>query len=360
MRGVQEHRRRTAHPLESTGCGDRGESGPDGVDVELALRTGAEERLHRGQRDRGVVGLVFAVQRQEHLRVHPAEPLQFEQLAADGGLSTQHRELRVLAGHRRVGAHRLRQQGLHRLGRLPGQNRDRVGRDEVFGLFGDDAGLLGRDLADGVTQVVGMIQADRRDDRDGGIDDVGRVPPPTEAHLDDRDVDRGVGEGGERHRGDDFELAHRRPAGLVGLLVDELDERFDLAVGVDVGRRADRLAVDGDAFHRGLQVRAGGAAGASMERGEQRVDHPGHRRLAVRAADVDARVTTLRGAQDLHQCRDARGAGLDLGLRPALIEQVLDLQQCGDLVRRRLGCAHGVGSASSRAVMRSTSSSASC
>ena len=37
-----------------------------------------------------------------------------------------------------------------------------------------------------------------------------------------------IGEGGEGHRRDDLELAHRRAACRFGLLVDEVDERLDL------------------------------------------------------------------------------------------------------------------------------------
>ena len=47
----------------------------------------------------------------------------------------------------------------------------------------------------------------------------------------------------------------------------------------------------------GLQVRARGPPGAAFERGEQCVDHPGHRRLAVRARDVDRREAELRRAE---------------------------------------------------------------
>ena len=36
-----------------------GESGPNGIDIELTVRTGTEKRLDRGQRQRGVVGLMF-------------------------------------------------------------------------------------------------------------------------------------------------------------------------------------------------------------------------------------------------------------------------------------------------------------
>ena len=68
------------------GLVDGGEAGPHGVDVELTVGAGAEERLDRGQRDDGVVRLMLAVQRQEDLGVHPAEALQLEQLSADGDL----------------------------------------------------------------------------------------------------------------------------------------------------------------------------------------------------------------------------------------------------------------------------------
>ena len=59
---------------------------------------------------------MLAVQRQEDLGVRAAEALQLEHLTADGDLTAQHRELGVLAGHRGVGADRLRHQDLHRLG----------------------------------------------------------------------------------------------------------------------------------------------------------------------------------------------------------------------------------------------------
>ena len=71
------------------------------------------------------------------------------------------------------------------------------------------------------------------------------------------------------------------------------------------------------------------------ERGQQRVDHPRHRRLAVGARDVDRRIPALRRAEQLHQRRDAGRARFELGLRPPLIEQMLDLEQRRDLVRGR-------------------------
>ena len=139
--------------------------------------------------------------------------------------------------------------------------------------------------------------------------------------------------------------------------IGHLDVGLDLGVGLDVAGRADRLVVDGDPLDRRLQMRAGGAPGALPERGQQRIDHPRDRGLAVGAADVDGRIVALRGAEQLHQHFHPGRRGDRLALRPALIEQVVHLQQRRDLVEGRFGLGHT--SAARRAVMRSTSSPAS-
>ena len=54
---------------------------------------------------------------------------------------------------------------------------------------------------------------------------------PPRPDFDHRHVDRGIGERGERHRGEHLELAHRRAASRLRLLVDHLDERLELGVG---------------------------------------------------------------------------------------------------------------------------------
>ena len=123
------------------------------------------------------------------------------------------------------------------------------------------------------------------------------------------------------------------PPSDLRLRIDHLHERLDLPVRRHVLRRADRFSVDRDAFDGRLQVRAGGPAGALLQRGHQRVDHPRHRGLTVGAGDVDRRIGQLRRAEQVHQCADPGQARLDFGFRPALIQQVLDLQQGRDLVR---------------------------
>ena len=300
--GIDENRWSTAHSLQSARRGHCSEAGAHGVDIKLTLRPGPEERLDRREGDDGVVRLMLAVQRKEHVAVHTAEPLKFEQLPTDSHLSAQHRELRAFASDRGVGAHRLRQQYVHRFRRLIGDHRDRahicVRWHEILGLPGDDSGLFAGDLGDGVAQVVGMVDADGRDDRDRGVDHVGGVPSPAEPDLHDRHVDRGVGERGESHCGDDLELAQTRarlPEGArLRLLVDKFDEGLDFTVGSHVSPRTDRHAVNGNSFHRRLQVRTGGAPGAPGQRDQQRVHHPGHRCLAICSTDMNRWITELR------------------------------------------------------------------
>ena len=72
VRSVDENRWRAAHPFQPTRAGRCGESGSHSIDVELTLRAGAEERLDSGQCDDGVVRLMFAVQREKDIGIHPA------------------------------------------------------------------------------------------------------------------------------------------------------------------------------------------------------------------------------------------------------------------------------------------------
>ena len=276
MCGVNENRWRGAHPLQPAGAGRGGEAGPDGVDVELALRTRPEEGFHGGQCDRRVVGLMLTVQWQEDLGVHPAEALQLDHLAADGDLTAEHRELGVLPGDGGVGPQCRGQQHRHRLGCLLSDHRDGVDRHHITARGGDDAGFLGGDLRQGVAQVLGVVDTDGGDHRDRGVDDVGGVPPPAHAALDDRDVDGRIGECGECHRGENLELTHGRAAVSLRLGIHHLHEWLYLTVGFDVARGADRYIVNGDPLNRRLQVRAGCASRPPVQRRQQRVDHSGH------------------------------------------------------------------------------------
>ena len=104
-----------------------------------AVGAGAEERLDRGQRQRRVLRLVRAVQRQEDLVVRAAEALQRQQLPADRDVAAQHAELACPRGRpcASTSAHRSSSTSATS-GGCCGEHRDRARLD--------DAGLLPRDV----------------------------------------------------------------------------------------------------------------------------------------------------------------------------------------------------------------------
>jgi hypothetical protein len=165
---------------------------------------------------------------------------------------------------------------------LLGEDAERTGLE--------DTRLLGRDLLDRRAEEADMVDRDRRDHRDLGVDHVGRVPRPAHADLHDRHVHRGVGERRVGHRGEDLE--ERQPH--AELVVDEWQVGRHVVVRRDEPLLVDGLAVEGDALRHGVQVRTGEPAGSQAELLQERVDHPGRRRLAVRAGDVDHRDRVLR------------------------------------------------------------------
>ena len=57
------------------------------VDVQRRVRARTEEHLGSGQRERGVSGLMRAVQWKKDLVVHSAETLQLQLLTADGDVA---------------------------------------------------------------------------------------------------------------------------------------------------------------------------------------------------------------------------------------------------------------------------------
>ena len=177
MGGVNENRWSAAHPLKPTGTDSGGEPCAYGVDVELPVRSCAEERLDSGQRDDGVVGLMFAVQRQEDLGVHAAEALQFEHLAADRRLAAQHGELEssraTAASARTVSASTT---SIASGTCLP--ITATVSTGTIVLLPGDDSRLLRGDFGDFVAEVLGVVDTDRGDDGHRCVDDVGGVPAP--------------------------------------------------------------------------------------------------------------------------------------------------------------------------------------
>src|SRR4051794_17461854 len=145
-----------------------------------------------------------------------------------------------------------------------------------------------------------MVQADRGDDGDRRLQDIGRIPPPAEAHLHDGDLDRSIGERRECHRGQQLEERHR----VVVPPVHQLGERRHVVVRRRKAGRVQRPAVESDPLSHGLEVRARVAPGTHAELTQQGVDHPSGRRLAVGAGDVDRRVSALWRPKEVEQVGD--------------------------------------------------------
>ena len=120
------------------------------------------------------------------------------------------------------------------------------------------------------------------------VQHVRRIEPPTEARLDDRDVDPPGGELGQRRRRDGLEL--RGGETLRG--GPDARERL-LQIGV--------TTVDADPLRPRPNVRRHRRADREPVGEQQRLDLAGRRRLPVRPDDVDRRIRALRVSELVQQ-----------------------------------------------------------
>ena len=192
----------------------------------------------------------------------------------------------------------------------------------------DDASLLSSDLADGVAEQIGMVEADARDDGNVGCrNDVGGVQAAAKADLQHRNLASHLGEMQERHRRHKLELRwvvtgfHRHLLGMLPHL-----QRDARKVG-----HADVLAVHADALFEALDERAGEPAHA-VASGLQHVGDIGARAaLPVRARNMHDAQTVLGVAQARKQLADAIEAqtrrlptgSVDIGDRIEVLRGVL-------------------------------------
>ena len=212
----------------------------------------------------------------------------------------------------------------------------------------DDARLLGGDLLDRRAEQPRVVDRHRRHHGDLAVGHVGRVPRATEPDLDDGDVHGGVGERrvGEDHR--HHEEVQGLAAGRHRAVVDELHHRLHLVVDLDQPLGVDRLATDGDPLAERVQVRRGEPTGRQAQRRQQRVDHPGRRRLAVGPGEVDDGVRALGVPEEVHDLAHRVERGVDVGLGRTREDRLLDVEQPPQGVRVRGGEA--AGSLGARAV----------
>ncbi len=114
----------------------------------------------------------------------------------------------------------------------------------------DDAGLFPGDVLPGGPEQLGVVEGDVGDDGDGPVGDVGGVPAPAHADLDDRDVNRAIGEIPESGGGEQLE------PGRPHLVAEEVLQTGQIGENFGEIRVANRLEADHNALVQALQVGA--------------------------------------------------------------------------------------------------------
>ena len=281
VRTVEQYERSAPHDLEPSGRPHLRERFDDSLGVERRVEKGFD----RGQRGRGVVGLVCAVERDQYVGIRTVRRVQLAQPTT----VCEH----VLA-HAEVGA------ALHDANRRAvGEDRDEVGiglAEHEHRLRLHDAGFLRGDLLTRRPEVLDVIDGNVRDNRDARLETVRRVPRPAEPDLDDGDIDGEIREPTERSRRQHFEVRRVRADFA-------LDERNRPQQIVEVGI-GDRHALVRHALVHAFEVRARVRTDGQTEVGGELRDHPRRRRLPVGAGQVDRRIFELRRPEVLEQGRD--------------------------------------------------------
>ena len=268
------------------------------------------ERLGGGNGEGSVACHVFPEQGQVQLPQWPGSCLQTQHLTADCPTTLQQTEVRPL--EHRSGTHllALRQQDGGRLRFLTSNDRHRPRLD--------DSRLLRGNLLQAVTQDVHVIHRHRADDADVAVGHIRRVPAAAQTNLDDHDVHRGIGEGGEGHRRDDLEECHLDAVDL--LFVDHLDHRLDLFPGLVEHLVADGRSVDADPLIDVDQVWRRVTSHPQTGSTQQGLNHERSRTLAIGAGDVDHRAGTLGIAQQVEEGLLTAEPRTDPVLRPSRLE----------------------------------------
>ena len=167
-----------------------------------------------------------------------------------------------------------------------------------------DPSLLACDRLEVRAQPFRVIDPERNDDRDVGVDDVYRVEPPAHADLEDDRVRPGGIENQERRERIELEEGQGIRSERIGDPLERRDKR---------GRR-DRVSLEPDALGIVDEVRRGEGGGAVALLAENRIGERDAGALAVGATDRDHRAARRRPPAAPGDPRHPLETGLD-GLR---------------------------------------------
>src|SRR6188472_2105490 len=244
MSSIQDYGRRAAYQLEPAWKVHLREPLTDHVRMQ---RLESKESFGRSERLSSIGGLMRAVERQENVvdrTIGGAEP---DELPGHGELAVDYAEVDALALRKCTDLGAAGKQDLRGFDALASQ-------DGVCSRL-NDSGLLPRDFADGTAQQVCVIKIDWGHDCDLGIGHIGSVPGTTQAHFNDRDINRRIGECCVRHGCDDLEEGHRYAVDLA--FIDERHIRRDLPPHLVEALVADGLTVDSDPLGNAHHMWAG-------------------------------------------------------------------------------------------------------
>ena len=194
VRAVEQHERLRGRTTSSR-PGDAHGRERLGDDVDGQRR--ADERLGRRERDRGVVGLVRAVQRQEHVGVRRVGVKRSTSRPPTASTLLRDAEVDVAPQHACRGVAPAKIGCSSGIGLAEHERRARL--HDARPSRPRSARASARGTRRGRRSTLVTTATSR-------VDDVRRVPRAAQADLDDRDVDRFVGEPAERGRGHDLEV----------------------------------------------------------------------------------------------------------------------------------------------------------
>ena len=165
-----------------------------------------------------------------------------------------------------------------------------------------------------------MIEAEGGDDGHLGMDDVGGVQPPPQAHLQHGDVHPLLGQveepqgGGDLEGGDPLDLIHQGP--------EPLHQGHHLVF-------ADQAIVDADPLAVGVKVRGGVKRGAVAGGPQDGGDHGCRGAFSLGAGDVDGGIAAMGVAQEgqypLHAPQVEAGRGVAVGHLLFVVNEAVDV-----------------------------------
>src|SRR6185369_16039166 len=155
--------------------------------------------------------------------------------------------------------------------------------------------LLAADRLAVAAQPVAVIEIDRRDQCDVGVDDVHRIEPSAHAHFEHDRIETGVGEYQQRCGGVEFE---ERQSVVAASSIDALEGSHQRLVGHLVAIDHDALVV---AQQMGRSESANAVAGLTKDARSQRDTRP----FAVSASDRDDRAGRTLPSQTVERALQA-------------------------------------------------------